>query len=287
MKNSKNNDISFQAASPDGLLSCVRSSLPDIPAGKLKSFLEHRQISVDGAVTTKFDFPVAAGQTVRISRQPSDSYGCPLEILYEDDYLLAVNKPAGLLSVATDTEKEKTAYRLLADSGSGSVFVVHRLDRDTSGVLLFAKNERLKLALQEDWNERALRRDTFDLLIVDWELPGVSGPDIIRWVREHVSRQLPILFITHRQQERDIVELGNGLVELLGGGGANAGIEARHDVEDLLLAREIREAPILEFLVGQLEGRRPAADGGQPGEGVRGLSADGERLGFEFAHAVS
>ena len=54
--------------------------------------------------------------------------------------------------------------------------------------------------------QRALRRDTFDLLIVDWELPGASGPDIIRWVREHVSRQLPILFVTHRQQERDIVE---------------------------------------------------------------------------------
>ncbi len=157
MKNSKNNDISFQAASPDGLLSCVRSSLPDIPAGKLKSFLEHRQISVDGAVTTKFDFPVAAGQTVRISRQPSDSYGCPLEILYEDDYLLAVNKPAGLLSVATDTEKEKTAYRLLADSGSGSVFVVHRLDRDTSGVLLFAKNPQVRDALQETWDSVSRR----------------------------------------------------------------------------------------------------------------------------------
>ena len=53
---------------------------------------------------------------------------------------------------------------------------------------------------------KALRRDTFDLLIVDWELPDTSGPDIIRWVREHVSRQLPILFVTHHQQERDIVE---------------------------------------------------------------------------------
>lgn len=53
---------------------------------------------------------------------------------------------------------------------------------------------------------KALRRDTFDLLIVDWELPDTSGPDIIRWVREHIGPELPILFVTHRQQERDIVE---------------------------------------------------------------------------------
>ena len=58
---------------------------------------------------------------------------------------------------------------------------------------------------------RTLRRETFDLLIVDWQLPDTSGPEVVRWVRENVGPQLPILFVTHRQEERDIVEgLGCG-----------------------------------------------------------------------------
>ena len=51
-----------------------------------------------------------------------------------------------------------------------------------------------------------LRRETFDLLIVDWELPDISGPEVIRWARAHLEPTLPILFITHRSEESDIVE---------------------------------------------------------------------------------
>lgn len=53
---------------------------------------------------------------------------------------------------------------------------------------------------------QALQRETFDLLVVDWELPDTNGPDVIRWAREHLPQCLPILFITHRSEERDIVE---------------------------------------------------------------------------------
>lgn len=51
-----------------------------------------------------------------------------------------------------------------------------------------------------------LRRETFDMLIVDWELPDTSGPEVIRWARQHMDASFPILFITHRSEERDIVE---------------------------------------------------------------------------------
>ena len=53
---------------------------------------------------------------------------------------------------------------------------------------------------------KALRHDTFDLLIVDWHLPDTTGPEVVRWVRKNVAAQLPILFVTNRQEERDIVE---------------------------------------------------------------------------------
>jgi len=59
--------------------------------------------------------------------------------------------------------------------------------------------------------QREMRRETFDLLIVDWHLPDTTGPEIVRWVRQNMGTQLPILFVTHRQEERDIVEgLGSG-----------------------------------------------------------------------------
>ena len=83
-----------------------------------------------------------------------------LVILYEDRDILVVDKPAGLLTVGTDSDKSRTAYFILTDyvrKGSdrsrNRVFIVHRLDRDTSGVLLFAKNEEAKFRLQAEWQE--------------------------------------------------------------------------------------------------------------------------------------
>jgi RluA family pseudouridine synthase len=83
-----------------------------------------------------------------------------LNILYEDGDLLVVDKDVGLLSVGTDREKEKTAYFLLNEyvkkgnvKSKNRVFIVHRLDRDTSGVLVFAKSEKNKNFLQENWKD--------------------------------------------------------------------------------------------------------------------------------------
>ncbi len=150
-------DIMLTAAEDAKLLEFIRRSLPELPRGKLKSFLEHRQISVDGAVTTRYDYPVRRGQTVAIRRAAVKAAPSELEILYEDEALLAVNKPAGLLSVATDTEKEKTAFRLLKEQLGRPVYVVHRLDKETSGVLLFAKSAEIRDALQNRWEDTPRR----------------------------------------------------------------------------------------------------------------------------------
>ena len=83
-----------------------------------------------------------------------------LPILYEDRDLLVVDKPPGLLTIATDRDEERTAYRILTDyvrkgcaRSRNRVYIVHRLDRETSGILVFAKNEEAKLYLQEHWPE--------------------------------------------------------------------------------------------------------------------------------------
>jgi len=81
-----------------------------------------------------------------------------LEILYEDKYLIAVSKPHNLLTISTNKEKEKTLYRKVSDyvkkqHKSNKVFIIHRLDKDTSGIVLFAKNEKVKRELQQNWDK--------------------------------------------------------------------------------------------------------------------------------------
>ena len=85
------------------------------------------------------------------------------DILFEDNHIIVVNKPSGLLSIASDKEKGSTAYRMLTDyvqqkDKHNRIFVVHRLDEDTSGVLMFAKNPKIKDILQKNWSEIVLQR---------------------------------------------------------------------------------------------------------------------------------
>ena len=81
-----------------------------------------------------------------------------LEILYEDKQIIAVVKPSGLLTIGTDKEKDRTLYRKVSDyvkkqHKSNKVFIVHRLDKDTSGIIIFAKDEKTKRNLQQNWDK--------------------------------------------------------------------------------------------------------------------------------------
>ncbi len=80
-----------------------------------------------------------------------------LEIVYEDQWIIVVNKPSGLLTMSTGNGREDTAYSRIHDY-AGKIFIVHRLDRDTSGLLVFAKDQDTKLALQENWDEAVRER---------------------------------------------------------------------------------------------------------------------------------
>jgi RluA family pseudouridine synthase len=87
-----------------------------------------------------------------------------ISILYEDDDILVAVKPSGLLTIGTDREKSRTLYALLTDyvrkgyaKSAKRIFIVHRLDRDTSGIVIFAKNIEAKLKLQGQWEETEKR----------------------------------------------------------------------------------------------------------------------------------
>ena len=79
-----------------------------------------------------------------------------IKILYEDKSIIVVSKPSHLLTISTDNEKEKTMFHKVIEyerkkNKNNKVFIVHRLDKDTSGILVFAKNERIKRQLQDNW----------------------------------------------------------------------------------------------------------------------------------------
>lgn len=148
---------SFQVEAPDTLLRFLLSHLGDKSRNTVKGLLSRGQVQVDGRRVTAFDVPLAPGAQVTVLPPKGETGGrLPFPVLYEDDALIVIDKPAGLLTVATEREKEKTAYRILKDAlgeGRDGLHVVHRLDRDTSGVVLFARSRAWKETLQENWEK--------------------------------------------------------------------------------------------------------------------------------------
>ncbi|EXJ22498.1 Ribosomal large subunit pseudouridine synthase D [Alkalibacterium sp. AK22] len=148
------------------LLPFLLETISNKSRNAVKSILTRGQVSVDGKVTTKHNHPLKAGQVVGVlsnkeSKKQSQLMG--LEILHEDQEIIVINKEAGLLSIAADDPTDLTAYQQLSDyvkkeNPDNKIFVVHRLDRDTSGVMLYAKSEAVKETLQKDWKNTVKER---------------------------------------------------------------------------------------------------------------------------------
>lgn len=151
--------INLTVTSEDSLLDFLYKNLEGKSKKEIKSFLRHGQIFINSKKQTKFNFKLKKNDQIVIQQKGKNSL--PFPILYEDDSLIAVTKPVGLLTIATVDEKEKTAYHFIKkylNQKNEKVFIVHRLDRDTSGILLFAKNEKMKIMLQKHWNNITLKR---------------------------------------------------------------------------------------------------------------------------------
>ena len=151
---------------PVGLMEMVAAEWPRAPRGDIKKWLKYGHLMVDGVVTTAFDAPVAPGGWVELNltRPFVTLHHHRLQIVYEDDDIIVVNKGYGLLSVATGSvRKEETAYSILRDyvkrkHPANKIFVVHRLDRGTSGLMMFAKHPEAQEAMQHNWNNMVLSR---------------------------------------------------------------------------------------------------------------------------------
>lgn len=124
---------------------------------KLKSYLKNNSVFVNGKSITAYNYKVKKNDIIEIRKDYKTHKKCPLKIFYEDEYFLVIEKPAHLLTIATTKEKEKTAYHMMRQfikerNSKDKIFILHRLDKDTSGVVIFVKDERVKELLQNDWN---------------------------------------------------------------------------------------------------------------------------------------
>ena len=150
---------------------------------KIRKWAKHGGIRVNGQVVMRLDVVLLPGQTVEISRPTLQA---PFPVLYEDSCLIAVDKPAGLLSIGTDREMTHTFYRSvnqylqLRSHGKERIFIVHRLDREVSGVMLFAKSQVIQETLQRNWSETEKRYSA----LVERRPPEREGC-IKTWLKEN------------------------------------------------------------------------------------------------------
>ena len=132
--------------------------------------MSHHVISIDGAPVSQFDFELSKGDTLIISKNPIKTKNRKnIPIIYEDNEFLVINKPYGLLSIPSDTEKNSTAIRMVMDyvqakDKHNRIYLVHRIDKETSGVLMFCKNEKIRDLLMDNWNDLVIKRGYFAIV---------------------------------------------------------------------------------------------------------------------------
>ncbi len=157
----------------------------------VKALLARGQVLVNDRAETHFDTPLTAGDVVTVLRNAPQTamFSHPqLRLVYEDDYLLVVDKREGLLTVATAPEsRETTAFSILkswvrrSDPRNG-VFVVHRLDRETSGLLVFAKSRDIQEYMRENW--RTVVASRAYVALVDGDVQP-ERDTIVSWLTEN------------------------------------------------------------------------------------------------------
>lgn len=167
---------------PDQLLPYLFASWPEAKRKQVRTWLKFQAVTVNGRPVSQFNHPLVRGDIVAIR---ADRFAIPktvlpsgIKICFEDASIIVIDKPANLLSIATETEQEKTAYFQLTEylrrgneMSRDRVWIVHRLDRETSGLMVFAKSPQAKAALQTGWEKAVKRYEA----VVEGKLKSESG----------------------------------------------------------------------------------------------------------------
>ena len=175
-----NKDLIIAVTEESVLMPFLLGSLRGKSRDNVKSLLRNRQVHVNGKPVSQFDHRLIPGDTVSINtvRHTDGLMARNMRVVYEDEYLIVIDKNAGILSMASDSEKYLTVYHILSDyvkrqRSSNRIFIVHRLDRDTSGLMIFARSEKVQSLLQRDWKRNITDR-TYTAL-VEGEVTEAEG----------------------------------------------------------------------------------------------------------------
>lgn len=141
----------------------LRWLFPEASGRSLKQWLETGRVAVNTGIVRDGRLVLSDADSVSLGPSAGDPFPPALGLVYEDDELLVIDKPPGLLAIATEHERNRTAHQLLRSYLASQrpprrPFIVHRLDRETSGLLVFAKSEAAKRHLQSQFEARTAER---------------------------------------------------------------------------------------------------------------------------------
>lgn len=139
----------------------LRVNLVNKSKNNIKSLLKNRCILVNDKIVTQYNYQLQYGDIIEINKNKAKN-NYDLDIIYEDDNIIVVDKPFGILTISNKNEKENTLYRYVSNylkKKKEKVFIIHRLDFDTSGVIMFAKNQNIQKLYQDNWNNLAKVRE--------------------------------------------------------------------------------------------------------------------------------
>lgn len=186
------------------LLEYLYELFPQSSKSSVKSLLKSHKVSISGSPITQFDFQLYKDDEIIITKEPiAKKERKNLPIIFENEDLIVIDKPTKLLSVASDKEKGLTAFRLVNDyvqqkDKHNRVFVVHRLDEDTSGVLLFAKSSLLQKAFQDNWNNLVKKRGYY--AIIEGTLKEKEAT-----LKNHLKmNNLNLMYVTHEDKNSQL-----------------------------------------------------------------------------------
>lgn len=187
------------------LLAYLYNRLKERSRSTVKSLLVSRRILLNGKLSTQFDQAIKPGDEISILSTPQREVSRKLpgiQIVFEDNDIIVINKEVGVLSMSTESRQDDTAYSILSryvkmQNRENKIYIVHRLDRDTSGIMMFAKNVKAKETMQANW-QHAVEERTY-IAVVEGCVEQKTGT-IESWLRE--SKAL----IVHSSQTP-----GNGL----------------------------------------------------------------------------
>lgn len=185
------NEIHFIVKEKQELLAFLFEHLKEKSKNNVKSYLTNKQVLVNGRIVTKHNTILKENDKVSVRLNYIKSSLSNISIVYEDSNFIVVDKPSGLLCIKDEKQKSANLYRLVSDyvklkNKKNKIFIVHRLDKDTSGLVLFAKNMEVKEYLQKYWNDKV---DRFYFALVH-NKPKQEEGTIISYLKEDKTHRV-------------------------------------------------------------------------------------------------